>query len=228
MCRMIVSLGANIKISKLLSDMIIIAKGKNEINEKNKKIGLFKHSEGWGIAYIKNTKWHLYKSRLPIYKDPQVEELKKIKCEAVVIHVRRRTVGKISIQNIQPLKFSNEQGDFIFAHNGTIFDDFEVYHNYIQGDSDSVKMFNNIIYAYSHKDKQFAIRKYTSVNFILITQNKIKVIQKYKINPKYSTMKLLKDKGRIIVSSEILPSYDNEKWKHLKNNTVLDFDLNKH
>jgi len=225
---MIVSLGKNIEVSKLLDDLIIIAKGNNELNEKNKEKGMFKHSEGWGIAYVKNKKWHLYKSRFPIYEDPQVEELKKLKCKAVVIHARRRTVGKRSLQNIQPLKFSNKQEDFIFAHNGTIFDDFEEYHRYIQGDSDSVRMFNNIIYTYTHKDKQFRIRKYTSVNFILATKNKIKVVQKYKINPKYSTMKILKEKERIIVSSEILPSYCTEKWKPIKNNTSLEFDLDKH
>ena len=227
MCRMIVALG-NIEIDKLLEDIIIMAKGLNEINEKNKKKGMFTHGEGWGIAYIKKTRWHLYKSGLAIYNDPQVEELKKLKCKAVVIHARRRTIGDRSIENIQPLKFSSNNKDFIFAHNGTIFDDLTVYHEYIKGNSDSVKMFNNILYAYAHNDQSFTVKDYTAVNFILVSSKHVQIVQKYKMNPMYSTMKLLKAKNRIIVSSEILPSYDTEKWNSLKNNTTLEFDLDKH
>ena len=223
---MIVALG-RIEVDKILEDIKIMAKGMNELNEKNQKKGMFTHGEGWGIAYIKKTRWHLYKSDLPIYKDPQVEELKKLKCKAVVIHARRRTLGDLSIENIQPLKFSNKKGDFIFAHNGTIFDDIEVYNHYIKGNSDSVKMFNNIIHAYSHNNQSFSVKNYTAVNFILISSKHIQVVQKYKMNPKYSTMKLFKKKGVIMISSEILPSYNNQLWKELKNNTLLEFDLDK-
>jgi predicted glutamine amidotransferase len=225
---MLVSHGSNVDVKKLLEDIIIIAKGNNEINEKNKKKGMFKHEEGWGMAYLKNSKWHLYKSRNAVFDDPQVKELKKLKCRAAVIHVRRRTMGKRSLQNIQPLKFSNNEGEFIFAHNGTIFDDLKEYHKYIQGDSDSVKMFNNIIYAYKHKTSSFTIKEYTSVNFFLVTENKIEVVQKYKTNPKYSTMKMLNHKGTITVSSEVLPSFKHKKWEKLENNTILEFELDKH
>ena len=60
MCRMIVALG-KINIGKLLDDIKIVAQGLNELNEKNKKKGMYTHGEGWGIAYIKKTRWHLYK-----------------------------------------------------------------------------------------------------------------------------------------------------------------------
>lgn len=225
MCRMIIAFG-DIETNNLLEDIKIIAKGNNELHEHNKKLGMFTHGEGWGIAYIKNKKWHLYKSKLPIYEDPKVDELKKIRCKAVIIHVRRRTVGKKSIPNIQPLKFSNKQGlDFIFAHNGTIFDDLKVYYKYIKGDSDSVKMFNNIIHSYGANNENFTVKNYTAVNFILVTSNHIQIAQKYKMNPLYSTMKILRNKNKIIVSSEVLPSLKTENWEKLKNNTMLEFDI---
>ena len=226
MCRMVVALG-KINVSNILDDMKIIACGMNEINEKNKKRGVYKHGEGWGIAYIKKTRWHLYKSDKAIYDDPMVEELKKLKCKAVVIHARKRTIGDRSIENTQPLKFSTKKGDFVFAHNGTIFDDMTVYHHYIKGNSDSVKMFNNILYAYSHNEQSFSVKNYTAVNFILVSKKHIQVAQKYKMNPEYSTMKLLKDKNQVIVSSEVLPSYTNQDWLKLKNNSMLEFDLDK-
>lgn len=221
---MIVALG-KINIGKLLDDIKIVAQGLNELNEKNKKKGMYTHGEGWGIAYIKKTRWHLYKSDKAIYEDSMLDELKKLKCRAVVIHTRHRTIGERSIENTQPLKFSTKDGDFIFAHNGTIFDDMQVYHHYIKGNSDSVKMFNNILYAYAHDKQSFTVKDYTAVNFILVSKKHIQVAQKYKMNPKYSTMKLLKNKEMVIVSSEVLPSYKKQDWKELKNNSMLEFDV---
>jgi|SaaInlStandDraft_5_1057022.scaffolds.fasta_scaffold54691_2 predicted glutamine amidotransferase len=223
---MLIAVG-EFNLSNILDDLSFISQGKNELNEKNTKFGEFTHGEGWGIAYFKKTRWHLYKSDLAIYTDPMRDELKNIKCKAVVIHARRRTIGDKSIENIQPLKFSNKSQDYIFAHNGTIFDDITQYHKYIKGNSDSVKMFNNIIHAYSHNNNNetFRVKKYTAVNFILVTKKHVQVAQKYKMNPKYSTMKSLKTNNLLIISSEILPSLKSQKWTKLKNNSMLEFDL---
>ena len=117
-------------------------------------------------------------------------------------------IGNTNIE-IGVLPFKKD--DFIFAHNGTIFDDLKVYKKYIKGNSDSVNMFNIILHGYNNNVTNFTVKDYTAVNFILISSKHIQVAQKYKMNPKYSTMKMMQDNDLLMVSSEILPSYKNKK-----------------
>ena len=96
---MIIALG-EIKTKELIDDLILIAEGKNEIHEKNPEYGKFKHSDGWGLAYLnENNKWIIYKSIKPIYEDENIHKFKDIKTRALIVHVRKATKGRKTIEN---------------------------------------------------------------------------------------------------------------------------------
>ena len=218
---MIVAIG-KIETGKIIEDLIKIAKGENELHEKNTKIGEFKHHDGWGMAYYTDKMWHTYKSTKPIYKE-DIDLFKEIRPNAIILHTRRATKGEINIKNTQPFNYQN----YVFAHNGTIFDEFKVPEKYIEGNSDSAKWFNSIL---SHSEKSHEIQtmdfnNYTSANFIFAKNNKIIIGQRFKKNPKYSTMKMYKDGDTTIISSEILPGLKDKQWVYFENDTILELDI---
>lgn len=223
---MIVALG-EIQTKELIKDLIVIAKGNNELHEKNPVYGKLMHGDGWGLSYLNEGKWQTYKSLKPIYEDEKIHELKNIKAKAIILHVRKATVGEKILENTQPFSYHNTQGDFLFAHNGTIFDELLTENIFVKGSSDSVKWFNKMLNCFQ-KDTLFnsmSVENYTSANFIFVTPNKIIVGQNYKENPKYSTMKLFKENNSIIISSEILPTFKQKQWTNLDNHTFLEINL---
>ncbi|MBT3721182.1 hypothetical protein HN789_06480 [archaeon] len=223
---MIIAVG-EVQTRELLRDLIIIAKGNNELHEKNPVYGKLIHGDGWGIAYLKNETWHTYKSLKPIYEDEKLLELELIKPKVIILHVRKATVGEKVIENTQPFSYSDMNGDFVFAHNGTIKDDMVSEKNYVNGTSDSAKWFNKILNCFEKNNlqKSFLMENYTSANFILVTPKKIIVGQNYCENPKYCTMKLLKENNSVVVSSEILPTFKQKEWKELDNKTIVEINL---
>ncbi len=225
---MIVAVG-EIETRRLLDDLIIIAQGKNELNEKNPVYGSISHGDGWGLAYLNsNDKWEIYKSIEPIYQDKKVEEFKIIKTKAVILHVRRATTGSKSLQNTQPFLYKDEANEVIFAHNGTIYDDLTINDKYVEGDSDSVKWFNKLLKEYQEKDdikESLSLKNFDLSNFIFATSNKIIVGEKFKEYPDYATMKYYVEGKDVVVSSEILPTLVNKKWRKINNNSVLEISF---
>jgi glutamine amidotransferase len=76
------------------------------------------HPDGWGIAvYDEPRGWDIGKQPLSAFSDPRFGEVAgQAKGDVLVAHVRRRTVGPISIENTHPF----QSGRWVFAHNGTI------------------------------------------------------------------------------------------------------------
>ena len=110
---MIVAVG-EIETKRLLVDLIIIALGKYELNEKNPIYGKLSHGDGWGLAYLNNNdKWEVYKSIKPIYNDKKVEEFKNIRTKAIILHARKATVGSKSLQNTQPFLYKDNANEII-------------------------------------------------------------------------------------------------------------------
>lgn len=75
------------------------------------------HTDGWGIAIYQNGRAVVEKQATAAYED-QLFSLTAEKSygQTVVAHVRRATVGQISIENTHP--FAHQQ--WTFAHNGTV------------------------------------------------------------------------------------------------------------
>ncbi|QQR89875.1 MAG: class II glutamine amidotransferase [Myxococcales bacterium] len=75
------------------------------------------HPDGWGVAYYLQDTPHVTKSASRALGDALFHRLSGVVAsETVVAHVRKATVGDISVLNCHPFQF----GRWIFAHNGEI------------------------------------------------------------------------------------------------------------
>ncbi|MBD3203381.1 hypothetical protein GF327_03745 [Candidatus Woesearchaeota archaeon] len=234
MCRMVIGIG-NIDTKKLIDDFRYIAQGKNELHEKNPYYGKLMHDHGWGLAYLnKKNKWVIYKSVNPIYEDKNLKEFTDIDTQALIIHARKATAGNKTIPNTQPLFFKNQDQEFLFAHNGTINDQFDIKTKYLEyGDSDTVMWFNKILLDVNKENEVriekhlYSLKNFTSANFFFVTPEKIFVGQYYRKDPKYHTMKLFKENYGLIISSEILPHLKSKNWSEIPNRSIFEIDYKK-
>ena len=79
------------------------------------------HLDGFGISWMKNRKWNIYKNQLPYSHDSLLpRKIREIPTQIVIGHIRNRTInsGDISMDNTHPFIYKNQ----IFEHNGKIFD----------------------------------------------------------------------------------------------------------
>jgi len=78
------------------------------------------HRDGWGIGvYDQATGWSLQRGMLCAHEDDEFHEVAAgSRGELLIAHVRKRTVGAITLENTHPF----EKSGWVFAHNGTIED----------------------------------------------------------------------------------------------------------
>jgi len=108
-----------------------------------------RHPDGWGVAYYVEGVPHVIKSASTAVTDSLFRRVSGIvSSETVIAHLRRATVGTLSIINSHPFQF----GSWIFAHNGQI-PNFEhhrpallelvapVFRRFVLGDTDSEVIF---------------------------------------------------------------------------------------
>jgi predicted glutamine amidotransferase len=83
------------------------------------------HRDGWGIAVFESRRtsqgvedhgWQLHKAISCAAEDQDFRRLAAAPGEVMISHVRRRTVGSVSLENTHPF----HKGRWVFAHNGTI------------------------------------------------------------------------------------------------------------
>jgi predicted glutamine amidotransferase len=83
------------------------------------------HRDGWGIAAFEPPPtsavaaehgWRVRKSVACAAEDQDFRRLAVAPGEVVISHIRRRTVGAVSLENTHPFR----SGRWVFAHNGTI------------------------------------------------------------------------------------------------------------
>jgi glutamine amidotransferase len=111
------------------------------------------HPDGWGVAYYVDGYPHVVKSVATAVSDSLFRRVSGVvSSETVLAHLRKATVGQLSIINSHPFQF----GNWIFAHNGQIpnFDQYRdallekvspIYRRYILGDTDSEVLFYLLI-----------------------------------------------------------------------------------
>ncbi len=223
---MIVAVG-EIEARQLIEDLIVIARGENEINEKNVSLGKFRHADGWGIAYMDmDGRWHVHKSTCPIFEDENISMFNGITAKAIILHARKATKGNRSLDNTQPIIYTEDDDDYLFTHNGTIQDDFSPSRKRVSGESDSVMWFNSIIDDIKKEGRMLSFPTvYSSANFFLVTPEKIIVGEDYKDAPRYHTMKFCHEEGRTIVSSEVLPTMKEKHWRDMPNQSTIELDF---
>jgi len=141
MCRMIFAAG-DFELSQLIDNLILMAKGENELHENNPELGTYQHAHGWGIAYLDQGEWIVKKSEKAVFEDSEINELRTVKTNLAVLHVRRATNGVISYDNTHPFQFRN----YVFCHNGTLrgkIDYDQWFH--VDGKTDSEKLFYSVL-----------------------------------------------------------------------------------
>jgi len=229
MCRMLIASG-NFNLKELFDGIIIMAQDQNKLHEFNKEKGLgsFQHSDGWGIAYLdKNDQWILEKSISPIYDDIKINNFKDIDTKLTIIHARRGTKGEKTFNNTHP--FNNE--DHIFCHNGHVQNLIKLPLQFEpEGDTDSERLFNSIISNFNDKKNNFTqaiaktLRKNNrckGTNIIFTNKNDSYIAVKENTRPGYYNMFLGIKKDALVISSEILPNLKGFKWEELEGGTLI-------
>ncbi len=76
-----------------------------------------KHPDGWGVAYYVDGAPHVMRSTGTAVNDTIFQRVSGVvMSETVLAHVRRATVGPISVLNCHPFQY----GRWVFAHNGDV------------------------------------------------------------------------------------------------------------
>jgi predicted glutamine amidotransferase len=113
MCRFLAFMGKKkVNLSPLIVEVnnCLLHQSKNDETHRP-------NPDGWGFAYSHQNKINLIKSASPAFADKSfITEAKKIKSNLLFAHVRRKSHGKVHIENSHP--FISDK--WLFMHNGNI------------------------------------------------------------------------------------------------------------
>jgi len=78
------------------------------------------HRDGWGVGvFSASAGWSVQRGTLSAHEDDDFHEVAAgSRGEVLVAHVRKRTVGAVTLDNTHPFR----HGRWVFAHNGTLED----------------------------------------------------------------------------------------------------------
>lgn len=211
------------------------------------------HKDGWGVAWYYGDQNFLQKFPTDAFVDERYPKtLKKIgEPDILLAHLRKVSVGKISLNNSHPFRF----GQWSFCHNGTIYQSEKLkiikkLTGEIKGNTDSEKFFFACLSGIDLKDCKASefrtslkkvvtqIRKnldYSSLCSMFSNGKYLWVLREY--NPKnervvnnhmdkYLTIyysKINKEQGVVACSQKIdMPGTD---WVLMKNHQLLEYNI---
>jgi len=145
------------------------------------------HSDGWGLAVYRaslhadgqpSEDWALYKGIQSAERDESFHEISsRISGEILISHVRKRTVGPVSLENTHPF----ERDGWVFAHNGTLFDIESLRNeisphqsNVIRGETDSEMFFALVL---SKLEAEGLLRRPADARTDEVLRNTIREVQ---------------------------------------------------
>ena len=233
---MVLALG---KVQKgLLAENISrMAQDQTVLHEYNAKSGLgsWPHRDGWGAALLQQIprgqteqkqQWQLHKSLLPFSEDPQSKDIMTTPASLLLVHLRKKSQGKVSLENTHPFLWENQ----VFCHNGTIEGKIPLNREQkMLGDTDSEHLFAAVRERLDpqHPEQIFHLLDILHIpwgsNMILSTPEKSFVWVYYWQPSRYFQMALGTKPGALIISSEPLqiPGY---RWQKLTHKTCLIID----
>lgn len=82
------------------------------------------HKDGWGIAFYENQGHRIFRDHEPASTSALLKTIKElhIKSRTVIAHIRKATVGAVSLRNCHPFKRELWGQTWIFCHNGDLPD----------------------------------------------------------------------------------------------------------
>ncbi len=227
MCRMLFAAG-NFNIDWLIQDFILMASDQNEKHEKNID-KVFKHGDGWGIAYLEKDEFKIFRSAKAVYEDDQINQFKNLQSNLVILHARKASKGSVNLKNVHPFEYRLNGHHYLFFHNGTIRDEIRFDHQFHPvGTTDSERLFyfllsntNGHLTEKTIRSKLREIKDFTAANIILSEDKATFLVNWYSENPQYYTLKVLKKSDTIFIASEILPHFEQENWERLENRDII-------
>lgn len=249
-----------IDINLILEGAILMAKDQNSLHELNKEKGpgSWTHGDGWGIAYLdENGEWQIKKSTKAIYEDSATKELKNVKTNLVILHMRKASSGGISYNNTHPFKaYDQNLGEVIFCHNGSLKEEIKFDSEYEPiGETDSEKLFYSILTDLKKDSRRntaerviiknfCTYQKLGGTNIIFSTKEKTIVAVRKNKFPRYFGMWLgvsnqavndgKNDNKMVIISSEEIKTLAGLSWKPIQQGDIislmhgtLDISINK-
>ncbi|MBN1352836.1 class II glutamine amidotransferase [candidate division KSB1 bacterium] len=230
MCRMILAAG-KFEMKPLLDGLVLMAEDRNERHEENAH-SIFKHPDGWSIAYKKKNQLEIYKSVKPCFSDEKLTEFESLKSPFVVLHARQATVGNTTYHNVHPFCDQFSQKMYTFFHNGTVREELPISPEYHpKGSTDSERLFYYLLSQFemdsaipSYKSALNRLKNYSALNSFFCTADQTFVVNAHSKSPQYYTMKYSVDSDSIIISSEILPGLAQRNWEPLINRSFIQIE----
>lgn len=153
------------------------------------------HKDGWGIAaYKKGEVVYFFKNKDNALDDEEyqktVDKLEKINPNVITGHLRKSSCGLNKIENTHPF----ENGNYIFCHNGTVFNSDKIplndkFRKFAEGETDSEKLFLYIL----------QILKESKKSTPKITKNAIlRAITRIRNNMDYTAMNFIFSDGEFL------------------------------
>ncbi len=119
--------------------------------------------EGCGIVSSDGNRFYQFKGEGLVTEIFNENNIKELKGDAAIGHVRYSTIGGGGIENVQPFLFKHSTGDFGLCHNGNLVNskelkkELETHGSIFQSTSDS-EIFAHLVKKDTQKDRQRAIR----------------------------------------------------------------------
>ena len=207
------------------------------------------NADGYGIGWMLNNDFFLYKSILPIWNDTNLYSISKnISSNFFLANVRSATIpGDLSYNNTHPFVYE----DFIFSHNGFVKNFNSIvkekilshinskYLSKIKGSTDSEYIFYLLLSSYNRvnsitdaaKESINILKKYCNeamLNFIFSFKYKNNIsIYATRISINLNSPSLyyfISKENNIFISSEKLNELN---WIKVKDSSLLEFNKNK-
>ena len=234
---MLMAIG-NVQINLLLDSAINMAKAQTATHELNEDLGQgsWTHGDGWGIAYLDGTTWVVEKSTKSIYHDSKVDDLRNIKTNLAIIHVRKKMGSKVHFNNTHPFHINKKDLDnFAFCHNGYIEENIEFCPSFsAKGETDSEQLFYAILSKMQEEKPVKSIRetlerynKCTGTNVILASKEISYIGTRDNKFPRYYEMKIAKTEDMIVVGSEVLSEFKELQWEIINHGDILSINNKK-
>lgn len=209
-----------------------------------KKINKGPHNSGWGIAWLENNNWNIFKQGKDIQGKYNFNLVRKVKSKIIIIHLRHASVGEETTINAHPFSYKN----YVFAHNGGVarsqvisYLD-EKFKKQIKTDTDSELYFLLIMqFLEETKDIVKAVKKtlsivrqypYKGLNFLMSDKENLyafrDVSPEHKDLCSYYCLHYLIKNREVVVSSDPLTKNKSDNWHPVNLSELVIIDKNMH
>jgi glutamine amidotransferase len=189
------------------------------------------HGDGFGVTYFENGMLHVRHEVNPVWARAATISSNE-RGNIILMHARKTSKGTTSLENIQPFYARSEDYQFVFCHNGTVYDINEFCscdEELAAGKSDSAILFDRLIGSLPFfddlptcmmnlmSDVEERCRKITSLNCLFSNGESLGAIRKCFGNEEYYTLYVGKSELTTVVSTEPFGTFE---WQLLPNHTL--------